>query len=195
MPATYTWDVFSTVDGYGSYDVDDGIDWGGYWSKQGPELLEWRAELFSTPQRMIYGATTFREVAAIFTAGTDPNNLDAWNVKLRQMPATVLSSTLEDTLGWPDATIASGDAVEIIRHLKKTSDIPLRSQASLSLNWSLLAADLVDRIEVTVFPVITGGNGISPIYAGLDDYDLELLDIRTLDGRTLALTYRPTRRA
>lgn len=195
MPVTYTWDVFSTLDGYGSYDLNDGIDWGGYWSKQGPELLDWRAGLFSTPQRMIYGATTFREVAGIFAAGEDPNNLDEWNVELRQMPATVLSSTLDDTLGWPNATIENGDAAEVIRHLKETSDVPLRSQASLSLNWSLLAADLIDRIEVTVYPVITGGNGTSPIYAGLADYDLELLDSRTLDGSTLALTYRPTRRA
>ena len=196
MPATYTWDVFSTLDGYGSYDLSpDGTDWGGYWSKQGPELLEWRADLFSTPQRMVYGSTTFREVAGIFAEGVDPNALDDWNAKLLRMPATVFSSTLDDTLGWPNATIEKGDAVQIVRLLKETSEIPLRSQASLSLNWSLLEAGLVDRIEVTVYPVITGRTGTSPIYAGLADYDLELLDSRTLDGRTLALTYRPEQRA
>ncbi|GAB3536324.1 dihydrofolate reductase family protein [Arthrobacter tecti] len=195
MTATYTWDVFSTLDGYGSYNLSpEGVDWGGYWSKQGPELLEWRAGLFADPQRMVYGATTFREVAGIFAAGVDPNTLDEWNARLYKMPATVVSSTLDDTLGWPDATIENGDAAQIIRQLKETSDVPLRSQASLSLNWSLLAAGLVDRIEVSVFPVISGKTGISPIYAGLGDYDLELLDSRTLDGRTLALTYQPTRR-
>lgn len=143
MTATYTWDVFSTLDGYGSYDTESGdTQWGGYWSKQGPEFLNWRAELFAPPQRMIYGATTFREVAGIFGSGIDPNLLDEWNVRLLKMPATVISSTLHDTLGWPDATIASGDAVEIIGDLKENSDIPLRSQASLSLNWSLLNAEL-----------------------------------------------------
>lgn len=195
MTVTYTWDVFSTLDGYGSYDLSpEAVDWGGYWSKQGPEFLEWRAGLFAAPQRMVYGATTFREVAGIFAAGVDPNTLDEWNVRLHKMPTTVVSSTLDDTLGWPNATIENGDAVQTIRQLKETSDVPLRSQASLSLNWSLLAAGLVDRIEVSVFPVITGKTGTSPIYAGLADYDLELLDSRTLDGRTLALTYRPTRR-
>ena len=193
MTATYTWDVFSTLDGFGSYDTGPGgVDWGGYWSQQGPELLEWRAGLFAEPLRMIYGATTFREVAGIFAAGVDPNTLDEWNVRLLSMPATVVSSTLNDTLSWPHATIASGDAVENIRRLKETSELPLRSQASLSLNWSLLAAGLVDRIEVTVFPVITGRTGVSPIYAGLADHDLELLDTRTFDGRTVALTYRPS---
>lgn len=194
MTATYTWDVFSTLDGFGSFDTGpQGTDWGGYWSQQGPELLEWRARLFDEPLRMIYGATTFREVAGVFAAGIDPNALDEWNLRLRSMPATVVSSTLHDTLGWPDATIESGDAVEIVGRLKEESELPLRSQASLALNWSLLAAGLVDRIEVTVFPVITGRTGISPIWAGLGDHDLELLDERSLDGRTLALAYRPSR--
>ena len=37
MTATYTFDIFSTLDGYGSYGPDG--NWGGYWGKQGPELL------------------------------------------------------------------------------------------------------------------------------------------------------------
>jgi dihydrofolate reductase len=192
MSATYTWDVFSTLDGYGSY--AEGIDWGGYWSKQGPELLKHRATLFSTEQRMVFGATTFREVAEILTAGLDPNSLDEWNVRLLQMPATVISSTLHDTLGWQDATIVSGDAVDIVSRLKKESDLPLRSLASLSLNWALMSAGLVDRLQVTIFPVITGSNGISPILRGAGDFDLELLESRTLDGDLQELVYRPTPR-
>src|SRR3954471_8298381 len=34
MTAVYTWDVFSTLDGCGSY--AEGADWGGYWGKQDP---------------------------------------------------------------------------------------------------------------------------------------------------------------
>ncbi|MDG4800066.1 dihydrofolate reductase family protein [Micromonospora sp. WMMD980] len=192
MTATYTWDVFSTVDGYGSYDRTG--DWGGYWGKQGPELLEHRAALFGTPQRMVYGATTFREVAQIMTSGLDPHSSDEWNVRLMRMPATVISSTLHDTLGWPDATIVSGAAVDIVAQLKQTSDVPLRSQASLSLNRALMAAGLVDRLQVTVFPVISGRSGTSPVLRGADDFDLELLESRTLDGRTQELVYRPTLR-
>ena len=37
MTATYTFDVFSSLDGFGA-----GRDWGGYWGKQGPELLDHR---------------------------------------------------------------------------------------------------------------------------------------------------------
>ncbi len=192
MTAVYTWDVFSTLDSYGSYGPDG--DWGGYWSKQGPELLAHRASLFDSEQRMVFGATTFRENAEILTSGIDPNAHDEWNVRTMRMPAFVISSTLEDTLGWPDATIVSGDAVDIVTRLKEESDVPLRSQASLSLNWSLMAAGLVDRLQVTIFPVISGRTGTSPILSGAGDFDLELLESRTLDGRTQELVYRPSPR-
>ncbi len=190
MTAAYTWDVFSTLDSYGSYGPDG--DWGGYWSKQGPELLAHRASLFDSEQRMVFGATTFRENAAVLIPGVNPNARDEWNVRLMRMPAFVISSTLEDTLGWPDATIISGDAVEIVSRLKEESDVPLRSQGSLSLNWSLMAAGVVDRLQVTIFPVISGNTGTSPILRGAGDFDLELLESRTLDGRTQELIYRPS---
>ena len=192
MTAVYTWDVFSTLDGYGSYGEDG--DWGGYWGKQGPELLEHRAALFDTEQRMVFGATTFRENAQIMSSGLDPHSLDEWNVRTMQMPATVVSSTLKDTLGWPDATIVRGDAVDIVSRLKQESDVPLRSQGSLSLNWAVMAAGLVDRLQVTIFPVISGRSGTSPILKGAADFDLELLETRTLDERTQELVYRPTLR-
>jgi dihydrofolate reductase len=192
MTAVYTWDVFSTLDGYGSY--AEGADWGGYWGKQGPELLEHRTALFDTEQRMVFGATTFRETAQVMSSGIDPNTLDEWNVRLMRMPATVVSSTLQDTLGWPDATIVSGDAVDIVARLKEESNMPLRSQASLSLNRALMAAGLVDHLQVTIFPAISGRTGTSPILGGAGDFDLELLESRTLDGRTQELVYRPTLR-
>ena len=192
MTATYTWDVFSTLDGYGSY--SGGADWGGYWGKQGPELLEHRAALFHTQQRMVFGATTFSENAEIVSSSTDPDALDEWYVRLLRMPATVVSSTLGNTLGWPDATIVSGDAADIVATLKEESEVPLRSQASLSLNWTLMAAGLVDRLQVTIFPVISGRSGTSPILGGASDFDLELLESHTLDGHTQELVYRPTLR-
>ena len=181
---------FSTLDGYGSYGPAG--NWGGYWSKQGPQLLEYRAALFDTEQRMVFGATTFRENADILLRSDDPNNQDEWNRRTLKMPATVISSTLDDTLGWPNATIERGDGAEIVARLKAESDVPLRSQASLSLNWSLLAAGLVDRIEVTIFPVISGATGTSPILRGVGDFDLDLLETRTFDGRSQLLIYRPT---
>jgi dihydrofolate reductase len=55
-----------------------------------------------------------------------------------------------------------------------------------------MAAGLVDRVQVTLFPVITGQTGVEPIFQGAADFDLELIDSRTLDRNILELTYRPS---
>lgn len=192
MTATYTFDVFVSLDGFGSYGPPG--DWGGYWGKQGPELLARREELYAHPQHMVLGAATVREfVQMLQGAAVDSEVHDTWVGAMRRMPTTVLSSTLTPPLDWPDATIDPGDAVEVVRALKETSDLPLRSHGSLSVNRALMAAGLVDRLQVTVFPVLTGRSGQAPVFAGAEDFDLELLEHRLLDGRTVELTYRPQR--
>ena len=117
---------------------------------------------------------------------------DAWVTRMRNLPATVVSSTLEEPLDWPNATVVSGDAVDVVSRLKEESDVPLRSHGSLSLNRALMAAGLVDRVQVTLFPVITGQTGLEPIFQGAADFDLELVEQTTLDGHIQELVYRPT---
>jgi dihydrofolate reductase len=191
MTATYTFDVFASLDGYGSYGGDG--DWGGYWGKQGPELLGHRLASFEAQQRMVFGATTFRQFVQMLAESTEGAEVrDPWVTRMRNMPATVVSSTLDGPLDWPDATVARGDAVDVVARLKEESDVPLRSHGSLSLNWALMAAGLVDRVQVTIFPVITGRTGTDPVLGGAGDFDLELLESRTLDGNIQELVYRPT---
>ena len=189
MTATYTFDIFSSLDGFGS----NRGDFGGYWGKQGPELLDRRLALYAEPQRMVFGANTFRMFTQMLSLGDgEPEVSDPWVTRMRNLPATVVSSTLADPLDWPDAVVGRGDGVDVVSRLKEESAVPLRSHGSLSLNWALLAAGLVDRVQVTVFPVITGKTGTEPIFWGAADFDLELLESRTLDGNIQELIYRPT---
>ena len=191
MTATYTYDVFASLDGYGSYGGDG--DWGGYWGKQGPELLDHRLATYGAEQRMVFGANTFRAfVQMLASSAEQPEVLDPWVTRMRNLPATVVSATLEGPFDWPDATIVSGDAVDVIARLKEESGVPLRSHGSLSLNRALMTAGLVDRVQVTIFPVLTGQSGVDPVFQGAPDFDLELLETRTLDGRIQELIYRPT---
>jgi dihydrofolate reductase len=191
MTATYTFDVFASLDGYGSYGPPG--DWGGYWGKQGPELIAHREEVYGEEHRMVFGATTFRQFVTMLAESSEDSEVrDSWVTRMRSLPTTVVSSTLGEPLDWPDATVARGDAAEIVARLKEESDVPLRSHGSLSLNWALMAAGLVDRVQVTVFPVITGRSGTNRVFEGAADFDLELLETRTLDGRTQELVYRPT---
>jgi dihydrofolate reductase len=191
MTATYTFDVVSTLDGFGSYGPDG--DWGGYWGKQGPEFLDRRLAMYSEQQRMVFGANTFRQFVQLLGLNTGRSEeLDPVNAKMRSMPTTVVSTTLQGPLDWPDATLVSGDAVEVVARLKETSEVPLRSHGSLSMNRALMAAGLVDRVQVTIFPVISGRTGEDPIFQGAADFDLELIESRTFDGHIQELSYRPT---
>lgn len=189
MTATYTFDVFTSLDGFGAA----GGNWGGYWGKQGPELLDHRLALYGGEQRMVLGANTYRLFARMLASSTEESGMrDAWVTRMRSLPLTVVSTTLVGPLDWPDATLVSGDAVDVVARLKAESDVPLRSHGSLSMNRALMAAGLVDRVQVTLFPVITGQTGSDPIFQGAADFDLELIERRTLDGNIEELIYRPT---
>ena len=192
MTATYTFDVFSSLDGFGSYDVKVG-NWGGYWGKQGPELLNHRLASYSAQQRMVFGANTYRLFAQMLASASKASDVrDPWVTRMTNLPATIVSKTLKSPLDWPDATLVSGDAVDVVTRLKKESEVPLRSHGSLSMNRALMAAGLVDRVQVTLFPVITGQSGQEPIFHDAADFDLELIESRTLDGNIQEFIYRPT---
>ena len=191
MTASYTFDIFSTLDGYGSYGPDG--NWGGYWGKQGPELLGSRLASFDADQRMVFGATTFRLFLEMLTSSSEKSDVrDPWVTRMRNMPASVVSSTLTGPGDWPNATIVYGGAIDIVARLKKESEVPLRSHGSITLNQALMAAGLVDLVRVTVFPVISGKTGTHPIFKGAADFDLEMVETRTLDGNIQELIYRPT---
>ncbi|WP_319437483.1 dihydrofolate reductase family protein [Mycobacterium sp. RTGN5] len=189
MTTTYTFDVFSSLDGFGGV---SGGDWGGYWGKQGPELLDHRLAQYDVKQRMVFGANTYRMFTQMLDLSEEASVNDLWVTRMRHLPATVVSTTLQAPLDWPDATVVSGDAVDVVARLKEESDVPLRSHGSLSMNRALMAAGLVDRVQVTIFPVITGQTGDDPLFAGAADFDLELIESRTLDGNIQELSYRPT---
>jgi dihydrofolate reductase len=191
MTATYTWDVFSTLDGFASY--GEGGDWGGYWGKQGPEFLDRRLVAYGPQQRMVLGANTLRQFVRFMGPSTgELKDLDPVNTLMRNMPTTVVSTTLEEPLDWPNATLARGDAVDVVARLKEESEVPLRSHGSLSMNRALMAAGLVDRVQLTLFPVISGQTGERPVFQGAADFDLELIESRTFDGHIQELIYRPT---
>src|SRR6195952_2516586 len=110
MTATYTFDIFSSIDGFGSYVPP--ADWGGYWGKQGPELLAHRLAAYDGEQGMVFGANTYRAFPEMRAARGEGDHVrDPWVDRMRNLPTYVVSSTLEEPLDWPDATVVGGDPV------------------------------------------------------------------------------------
>src|SRR5205823_13243321 len=114
VTAPYTFDVFSSLDGFGAA----GGNWTGYWGKQGPELLDHRLALYGPAQRMVFGANTYRAFAQMLASSTEESEVrDPWVTRMRSLPATVVSTTLQGPLDWPNATVVSGDAVDVAARL------------------------------------------------------------------------------
>lgn len=179
--ATYTVDWFTTLDGFGTGRV-------AYWGKEGPELLEQRARTFGAKdQTLVFGANTYRLMLRFAPPEEDPSH-----APLNAARKLVISRTLEEPLEWAGSTLVAEDALDAVPRLKAESSGPLRSHGSLAMNRALLAAGLVDRLELMVFPIIAAVPGRQPILADLPDIDLELVDSRVFDGRVQQLVYVPT---
>ena len=179
--ASFTVDFFCSLDGNGS-----ARGWPGYWGKEGPELRADRVRTFAQDQVLVVGATTVREYRTYVVEYDEP-----YYDSLNTLPKIVFSSTLEEPLSWQNSTLVNQDAVTAVERLKRETDVPMRSHGSISLNRALLAAGLVDRLEVMVFPAITGRAGYASLFHDGPEFDLELVESTVLDGRTQKLVYIP----
>ena len=175
-------DFIASLDGYGAAE-----GWPGWWGLQGPEYLGWLGEAPERDHTVLMGANTYR-LMADFAASGEPGT-----EALAGMDKVVFSRTLEEPLTWPNTRLVSGAAEEFVRDAKQTDGASsMRTMGSLALCRSLLAAGLVDRFRVAVFPVITGSTGRDRIYDGYPDVRLEMTGSRTFDGRIQLLEYVPT---
>ena len=176
-------DFIISLDGYAAAE-----GWPGFWGMEGPEYLAWLEEEGKPEHTVLMGATTYRLMSGFAAQMPDEPGIKG----LTAMPKVVFSSTLEAPLSWANTELVAGDAVEAVQNMKQRDSRPLRTLGSLSLCRSLLAAGVVDRFRVVIFPVITGATGKERIFDGYPDVRLELVESRTFDGRLQLLDYVPT---
>jgi len=174
-------DFITSLDGYGAAE-----GWPGWWGKQGPEYLAWLGKQPEADYTVLMGANTYRLMSGLAADGEPGTDALAGFSKI------VFSSTLAEPLSWPNSRLVSRDPVEAVRELKDEGAESLHTLGSLTLCRSLLAAGLVDRFRVVVFPVITGSTGRDRIYDGYPDVALELVNSRLFDDRLQLLEYVPT---
>jgi dihydrofolate reductase len=176
-------DFIISLDGYAAAD-----DWPGFWGMEGPEYLAWVGDAPEYEHTALMGATTYRLMSGFAAEMPDDPGMAAMTV----LPKVVFSSTLKTPLSWANTELVDGDPVETVRDMKQNASRPLRTIGSLTLCRSLLAAGVVDRFRVVVFPVITGASGRERIFDGYPDITLDLVESRTFDGQLQLLEYVPT---
>ncbi|MDX6301013.1 MAG: hypothetical protein QOF53_2227 [Nocardioidaceae bacterium] len=173
-------DFITSLDGYASAE-----GWPGWWGLEGPEYLAWLGENPESEYLVLMGAKTYRLMYG-FTKGGEPGT-DV----LGGMSKVVFSSTLTEPLAWEHSTLVPGEAAEAVLKMKEQGDRSMRTIGSLTLCRSLLAAGLVDRFRVVMFPVITGATGQERIYDGYPDVALDMTESRTFDGQIQLVEYVP----
>jgi len=185
-------DLIISLDGYASAE-----GWPGWWGLEGPEYLAWLEQEGEKGYTFLLGANTYRLMSSMSeeaaAEGSEFSEEEGASLTgLAAVPKVIFSSTLQAPLTWPNSELVTGDAVEAVKEMKRTGTGPLSTLGSVSLCRSLLAAGLVDRFRLVVFPVITGRTGQERIYDGYPDVSLEMVESRTFDGRLQLLEYVPT---
>jgi dihydrofolate reductase len=152
--------TFLSVDGVyqgpGGPDEDrrDGFDRGGWLVPHFDEATgQFMDGVFQEVDAFLLGRRTYEIFAASWPNATDPNDTVAKS--LNTLPKYVASTTLEDPQ-WANSTVLKGDLASAVQELKERDGRELQVHGSGKLVQFLLANDLVDRLNLLIFPVIVG---------------------------------------
>ena len=172
-------------------DTSGGFDRGGWLVPHfDDETGAFMVETFGKPDAFLLGRRTYDIFAAYWPANADPD--DPVASKLNTLPKHVASRTLKDP-EWNNTTVLQGDTVQAVRDLKAQPGGELQVHGSGQLIRTLLDNELIDRMNVLVFPVVVGkGKRLFPD-SGLDTR-MVLEESRTTPSGVTISVYRPAGR-
>jgi len=154
---------------------------------RGPEGNKFKLDEALDAEALLLGRVTYEGFAAAW-----PSREGDFADKFNTMPKYVVSSTL-DSPDWNNTTVLKGDAVQEATKLKDEFDGVIQVPGSLRLVQALMEADLVDQLNLMVFPVALGTG--RRLFAEMDERkDWKLSESRPVgpDG-VIVLTYERNR--
>ncbi len=152
------------------------------------EMEEANASGMAASDAMLLGRATYEEFASYWPYQDSAEQ--PYTDYLNNTPKYVVSTTLEEPLGWQNSTLIKGNVVEGISALKRQAGKDITVIGSCTLVHSLLQNDLLDELVLTVHPVVLG-SGKRLFEGGGDWKDLKLVDSKTFDTGVVVLSYRP----
>jgi dihydrofolate reductase len=132
---------------------------------------------------LLLGRRTYEGFAAAW-----PSREGEFADKFNSMPKYVVSSTLGDP-EWHNTTVVSGDIAGEVAKLKEERDGTIQVPGSRQLAQTLLEHDLVDQLNLMVFPVVLG-TGKRLFGETTDKKRLHLVESRTVGDGVVILVYR-----
>ncbi len=156
-----------------------------YWSDEmGQEI----AAAMAQADAMLLGRVNYEEWAAFWPQQDPEENPVA--VRMNEVRKYVVSTTLEEPLGWNNSTLIGENVAEEIAELKRQTGGDISISGSGSLVRSLLKDGLIDELRLMVHPVVVG-SGKRLFEEGGDRVALELVDSKIFSTGVIYLTYRP----
>ena len=114
---------------------------------------------------------------------------DPFSDKFNSMPKYVVSQTLKKA-DWNNSTILKGDVVNEVKKLKQKVKGDILVSGSAKLVQTLIENDLVDQLNLMVFPVILGSGKRLFGETGAPK-TLQLADSKTVGDGVSILVYKP----
>jgi dihydrofolate reductase len=171
---------------------DEGFRLGGWVGRVGERGREEAAKVLLDEalgtEALLLGRRTYQ-----FFAARWPSRSGELADRLNSLPKYVVSSTLEDP-DWNNSTVLKGNPVDAVSKLKQELDGEIVVPASFQLVRTLLEHDLVDELRLKVYPVVLGA-GERLFGETSDQKPLRRVDMRTVEGDVVFLTYEVVREA
>ncbi|MDQ0618991.1 dihydrofolate reductase family protein [Arthrobacter globiformis] len=183
--------VDGVMQGLGGPDEDrsGGFDRGG-WAIPllDAEAGDYLNQVYGGADAFLFGRRTYEIFAGYWGVMPDPE-ANPIAAALNSRPKYVVSVSLTDPQ-WAGTTVLQGDVSTAVRDLKANHDGELLVPGSGALVRWLLANDLVDQLDLVIYPVVVGqGTRLFPDSG--PDLALELVSSRTTSGGITIQAYRP----
>ncbi len=169
---------FISLDG-----VMDTPSWQGpYWND---EIAAFKASEMESTQALLQGRVTYDSMAA---AWPNRGNDDPGAALMNSLPKYVVSSTLTNAT-WNNSTIIRENVSQEIQALKDQYSGDILVYGSGELSRFLLAHQLVDALNLLVYPVVLGQG--KRFFGDGQELEMALLTSRTFSSGVVLLQYRP----
>ncbi len=124
----------------------------GGWAHFDDEASTVMDEIYQRADAFLFGRRTYEIFAGSWGSWADPGDSPIWTA-LNTLPKHVASTTLTDPR-WANTTVLSGDVAAAVGELKAKPGRELQVHGSGRLVRWLLDNDLVDEMNLFIFPVV-----------------------------------------
>jgi dihydrofolate reductase len=141
----------------------------------------------SAADALLLGRVTYEGFAAAWPHMTE--QAGEYADKMNGYPKYIVSTTLEDPLGWNNSTLIKGDVAGEVSRLKELPGNDILVFGSGKLVNTLMEHNLVDEYRLMVFPVVLG-TGRRLFGDGVEETALELVGNDRFETGVVVLSYR-----